>query len=295
VRRALADPPRRGAGPARRTAAAALAAALLVAASPAVAQAPPESAPSPPAPAPAPAELVTDRPDQTESAAVVAPGFVQLETGVDAAVEGGDPRAETTAFGSTLVRAGVVEGLELRLGWGGWERTEEGGAADEGAADAELGLKVRLWEARGARPQAALLAGVSLPVGERGRSSERHDPALRLAFAHDLPAGAALGYNLGLAWSSEPGDAGAETSARLEYTATLGFGLSERVGAFVELFGDAPVDAPAGAAGPAHAADAGLTLLVTPRLQLDLAAGAGLSAEAPDRFLTAGVSIRWPR
>ena len=61
------------------------------------------------------------------------------------------------------------------------------------------------------------------------------------------------------------------------------------------LAGVIGLSAPAGAAGPAHAADAGLTLLVTPRLQLDLAAGAGLSAEAPDRFLTAGVSIRWPR
>jgi hypothetical protein len=257
--------------------------ALLVLAAPAAAQAPASSAaPAPPAP-----ELVTDRPDQTESAAVVPPGLVQLETGLDAAREGGDPETETTALGSTLVRIGLLEGLELRLGWGGWEREEQGGAAVEGAADAELGLKVGLCEARGARPQAALIAGVSLPVGERGRSSERHDPALRLAFAHDLPAGVGLGYNLGMAWSGE--------ESRLEYTATLGFELSERLGAFVELFGDAPVDASAGGDGPAHAADAGLTLLLNPRLQLDVAAGAGLSDEAPDRFVTAGVSIRWPR
>jgi hypothetical protein len=218
---------------------------------------------------------------------VVPPGFVQLETGIDGAVEGGEPRSETAAFGSTLARIGLVEGVELRLGWGGWEREEDGGAVAEGAADAALGLKVRLCEARGARPRAALLAGVSLPVGARGRSSERHDPAVRLAFAHDLPAGVGLGYNLGMAWAGE--------ESRLEYSVTAGFGLGERLGAFVELFGDAPVDAPAGGAGPAHAADAGLTLLVTPRLQLDLAAGAGLTDEAPDRFLTAGVSIRWPR
>jgi hypothetical protein len=194
---------------------------------------------------------------------------------------------EALAVGSTLVRIGVVEGMELRLGWGGWEREEEGGVVDEGAADAALGLKVRLWEARGARPQAALLAGVSVPVGERGRSSERYDPALRLAFAHDLPAGVGLGYNLGMAWAGE--------ESRLEYTVTAGFGLSERLGAFVELFGDAPVEAPGGGAGPAHAADAGLTLLLGPRLQLDLAAGAGLSDEAPDRFFTAGLSVRWPQ
>lgn len=236
-----------------------------------------------------PPELVTDRPDQTESAEVVPQGTLQLETGIDHAEEGGDPASESRAFGSTLLRAGVAEGFELRLGWGGWAREEAGGVEVEGAADAEVGFKVALWEPRGRLPRAALLGGVSLPIGAERLSSDRHDPSLRLSFAHDLPRGASLGYNLGMAW------AGGES--RLEYTAAFGFGLGERTGAFVELFGDVPVDDPADGrpGGPAHAVDGGVTFLVHDRLQLDLAAGAGLTGEAPDRFLTAGLSLRWPR
>lgn len=248
-----------------------------------------------------PPELVTDRPDQTESAVTVPPGFVQLEAGVDHAEAGGDADAESTAVGSSLLRVGLAERVELRLGWGGWAREEAGGESVDGVSDGEVGLKVGLWEERGARPQAAFLAGVSVPAGERGFSTERWDPAMRLSFAHDLGRGVGLGYNLGMAWSSEelpgggPGAERREAVSRLEYTVALGFGLSERMGAFVELFGDAPVDAPPGSDGPAHAADAGVTWLLTPSLQLDVAAGAGLSDAAPDFLATAGVSIRWPR
>jgi len=243
-----------------------------------------------PVPPGAPPELVTDRPDQTESAAVVPPGTVQLETGVDYAAEGGDPEIDSEALGSSLLRIGLAEGFELRLGWGGWAREREAGGGEvEGVADAEVGFKVALWEPRGRRPQVALLGGVSLPAGEDGLSSERHDPSLRLSLAHDLPRGTSLGYNLGVAWAGE--------ESRFEYTAAFGFGLGPRVGGFVELFGDAPVDGPADgrSTAAAHAVDGGLTFLLRDRLQLDLAAGAGLTDEAPDRFLTAGVSIRWPR
>jgi hypothetical protein len=243
-----------------------------------------------PSPAAAPPELVTDRPDQTESAAVVPPGTVQLETGVDHAEEGGGPDAESDALGSTLLRVGLVEGLELRLGWGGWARDREAAGGEvEGTADGEIGFKVALWEARGRRPQAALLGGVSLPVGADRLSSGRHDASLRLSLAHDLPRGTSLGYNLGMAWAGE--------ESRLEYTAAFGFPLGPRVGGFVELFGDGLVDEPAGgpSTGSAHAVDGGLTFLLRDRLQLDLAVGAGLTDQAPDRFLTAGLSVRWPR
>ena len=65
-----------------------------------------------------PAELVTDRPDQTESAIVVPQGTFQAELGAsyEREDEGGE-RIEATQAPGTLLRYGLVPRLELRLAW----------------------------------------------------------------------------------------------------------------------------------------------------------------------------------
>ncbi|HSL81608.1 MAG TPA: transporter, partial [Thermoanaerobaculia bacterium] len=68
---------------------------------------------------------MTDRPDQTESAAVVEPGYVQVETGVLFSRHGDGPdEVEVVEGPGTLVRIGVGGRTELRLGWAGWVRQE---------------------------------------------------------------------------------------------------------------------------------------------------------------------------
>jgi hypothetical protein len=246
-----------------------------------------------------PGELVTDRPDRTESAAVVAPGYVQVETGVlFTRDEEGAAEVEVVEGPGTLVRIGLGGRTELRLGWDGWVRQEVslaggGDVTVDGAGDAELGAKVRLRDEAGRLPEAALLVGVSLPLGDEELTSDRYDPSILLSLAHTLSERLALGYNAGVAWSSAPGEAGAvETSSHIVWSAALGLGLTERLGAFAELFGEEPIDA---AGSSAVSADGGFTWLVRPNLQLDLFAGAGLTDEAPDWFVGAGLSFRLPQ
>jgi len=72
-------------------------------------------------------ELVTDRPDQTESSAVVPPGYVQVETGwsLSRNQEGGI-HTNTHAFPGTLFRIGAlaacrtfkITGKKPKLGYG---------------------------------------------------------------------------------------------------------------------------------------------------------------------------------
>jgi len=72
-------------------------------------------------------ELVTDRPDQTESSVVVSPGYVQIETGwsLSRHQEGG-VHTNTHAFPGTLFRIGAlaacrtfkVTGKRHNLGYG---------------------------------------------------------------------------------------------------------------------------------------------------------------------------------
>ena len=89
---------------------------------------------------------------------------------------------------------------------------------------------------------------------------------------------------------------GPDTRSSFVYSAALGVGLTERLGAFAELFGAEPLDSPPGEpSDSAVSADAGLTWLVRPNVQLDLSAGGGLTDATEDWFVGAGISVRWPR
>ena len=62
--------------------------------------------------------LVTDRPDATESPAVVPLGYLQMETG--AFFESFDDnglKVNSTVYNTSLLRIGILEHIEFRLGW----------------------------------------------------------------------------------------------------------------------------------------------------------------------------------
>ena len=240
---------------------------------------------------------MTDRPDQTESTATVPPGRSQLELGATfTRDQEGGTTVETLEVPGSLLRIGLGERLELRLGWTGWLDDEErtGGlrTGADGIGDAEIGAKVRLREGGGRSPAVALIAATSVPVGDEPLSSERFDPAARIAVSHDLEGGIGVGWNVGVETASEPADGGRTTRATAIYTLAAGFPAGERWGLFAELFGEIPMSA---GGGPAHSVDGGVTWLVRPNLQLDAAAGAGLSDDAPDWFAGVGLSVRFPR
>jgi len=240
-------------------------------------------------------ELVTDRPDQTESAVTVDPGFVQLEIGASLTHDG-EADVDIFAAPGTLLRIGIAERLELRTGFTGYvsqDQETEGLFDDSGIGDAELGVKVRLRDEKGRAPEMAVLVAGSLPVGDDAFTSGRVDPSLRLALAHTLAERLGLGYNVGVEWASEPAvDGGTTTLSSYLYTVALGIGLSDRAGAFVELYGEVPGSAPG---DPAHTFDGGFTFLLRRNVQLDVAGGVGLTDAADDWFVGVGLSARWPR
>ena len=229
-------------------------------------------------------EMVTDRPDQTESATVVPRGLLQVETGYLFARDG---RVHRHAGPGTLFRIGLGGRMELRVGHAGIVR-EEG---RRGAGDSELGAKINLIpHADGWRPELALLGGLSLPTGDHGFSSDGADPTFLVAFAHELRPGLSLGYNAGAAWQSSARPA--DRDAFIVYSVALGVGLTDRLGTFFEFFGDRQVT---GTVASSASVDTGLTLLLSDVLQLDFSAGRRLHGPTPDRFVGAGVSFRLPQ
>lgn len=242
--------------------------------------------------------LVTDRPDQTESAFTVPARLFQLEAGWGYG-ELRTPTVEETfqAFPQALLRIGLNKIFELRVGVPGIAientDTETGSSTNRGLVDATVGFKVVIAEEKGAFPQTAFLGTLIVPSGDDEFTSDRLDPAFRFTFSNTLSDKLSLGYNIGGLWLTEPDDEGfLDSLSFFDWTVALGISVTDRLGVFVEGFGLAPIDSDA---RTITAIDAGVTYLLTPRLQVDASASAGLSSAAPDWTLGLGLSFRFPR
>ena len=186
-----------------------------------------------------------------------------------------------------LVRIGLGGRLELRIGHVGIV----GGAGRLGAGDSELGAKINLIaRADGWQPELALLGGLSLPTGDHGFSSDGVDPSFLVAFAHELRPRLSLGYNVGAAWESSADRLNRD--AFLVYSVVLGVRLTDRLGTFLELFGDRQTT---GTSATSASVDGGLTWLVTDIVQVDVSVGRRLWGPADDVFVGTGLSFRVPR
>lgn len=242
--------------------------------------------------------LVSDRPDFTESTETVLSGRVQLELGYTFTYdsENGERERRHTAP-EALIRIGVLENFELRIGWEGYawtdtkthERSDSGRTfhredSSAGANDVSIGLKLKLAEQSEMRPHLGLIAAVSIPSGSADLSSGDVDPEVVLAWAYDLSEAVSVAGNLGVGAPTEDADRFVQTFGSV----ALGVGLTDRVGMYAEYFGVFPN---ADRSDCAHTFNAGLTWLLHEDLQLDVRAGAGLNEEADDFFT--GIGMVW--
>jgi len=235
--------------------------------------------------------IITDRPDQTESTAIVPVNMLQIETGFVSQQDETDiAEISGATYNGTLLRYGLFKRAELRIGMDYLResvRMKRTGRTMEtrGFSPLYTGLKVKITEEKGLLPDMALLASLTWP----GAASDDFQtpyiaPALRLAFAHTLSETLSVGYNLGAEWD------GISPAVSYYYSLALGMGLTEKIGAFLESYGSMYEEAK-----PEHKADAGFTWMLRKNLQLDVSGGIGLSEIAPDHFLSFGLSFRMPK
>jgi len=242
-------------------------------------------------------EMVTDRPDQTESSSIVPIDRIQIEVGWTLSHdEIGGVENEAREAPGVLVRAGFSDRMEMRLGYDGYiaEEVDDGSSSAEesGSGDGSVGLKIFLREEEGRIPETAVILSLSLPIGAEEFSSHGVDPTVLLCQSLTLGGPFSLGWNLGGTLPSrEDADGDRETDSYLKYSVALGAGLGDRVGLFAEFFGEAPVDATTGAL---NSVDGGITFLLRHNVQIDCAGGAALSEDGADWFAGAGLSLRFP-
>ena len=231
--------------------------------------------------------LVSDRPDFTESTGTIAPGRFQFEGGTTWQEIGEE---DSLTFGEILVRYGLGENLEARLGVGSWTRIDVPGDQLEGFEDPTVGLKVRLTPPVDDRPPGfpavSLIVGTSVPVGSEELTADEWEPEARLAFDWILTDMLTLGANLGLAFPTADGDRFDQVLASV----TAGIAATDRLGVFVETYGFSQEEEDGDAT---QYVDTGVTFALTDDLQLDARIGFGLNDPSPERFIGVGAAFRW--
>ncbi len=234
-------------------------------------------------------EMITDRPDATESPNAVPFKMLQIETGgLYASNKDNGVKTELFNYNNTLLRYGLFKNFELRLAWAISDTKESIDNQDSkviasGFAPLVLGAKVAIVEEKGLLPDIGLMIHMALPfLASEDYKPETTSVSFRFAFAHTLNEKSSISYNLGARWGDD------SPEAAYIYTLSYGYSITDKFGAYTELYGNMPEDSRSN-----HSWDAGLTYLIKHNLQLDATIGSGLS-ENQDILLSAGVSFRIP-
>jgi hypothetical protein len=216
-------------------------------------------------------DIVTDRPDQTESARAVPLGSFQVETGSMIEI---DNIQRNWVLNTSLFRYGVVKNLEFRLVTElihTKARIEQ--EALTGISDLQFGLKFQFLNGP---TQVAYLGHLVLPTGNLNVSSGTIGMRHIAAIGHDLSDRMSVGYNIGIDYFDSVNYAGI-------YSLATGIGLTDKVSFFAEIYGDWFLFDAFNVLF-----DQGFTWLLKPNLQLDFSMGTGISSKS--NFFSVGVS-----
>jgi len=222
--------------------------------------------------------IVTDRPDQTESAITVPVRSFQIETGMSLGYSSDDKTKYRTFSGpSSLFRVGLLTGVELRI-TNQFESTKnlKKENVSAGISDMMLGAKVELINKEDINAKIAILSHLVLPTGSSDLTTNRYGTVNRLAVSHNLTDNMGLGYNIGY-------DYFGEGSGNLVYTMSLGFSVTDRLGVFVEGYGEL-VDFKDSYLN----FDSGFTYLIRNNLQFDFSFASGINHYM--NYISTGIS-----
>jgi hypothetical protein len=231
--------------------------------------------------------LVTDRPDATEASSTVGKGILQFETGgLFESYKTGNIKTENYTFNTMLIRYGILDNLELRLGWDFVEgvtkiNNQKLDNVTSGLSPLLFGMKIDIAKENGVIPEIALIGHIS-PIFSASADyrPEYTDIGFRLSLSHTLSEKSSIGYNIGAEWGNDSPEAAAI------YTLAYGYSITDKFGMYSELYGDLPKDSSAN-----HYWDAGFTYLVSNDLQLDTYFGTSIT-KGQDILFGLGLSYR---
>ncbi|MEZ4857231.1 MAG: transporter [Flavobacteriaceae bacterium] len=234
--------------------------------------------------------LVTDRPDATEASSSVGAGVFQIEMGsYYTTFEEANFTTKTYGYNTTLIRYGILDNLEFRLGWN-FEETQFATHGNKspnvlsGFSPLLAGAKIDIAKEERWKPEIALIGHLFLPFTSGNDYKPQTTGAdFRFSLSHTLSEKSSLGYNIGAQW----GDDSPEIA--YIYTLAYGYSITNAFGFYVEIYGDLPENNQAN-----HFWDTGLTYLVNSNLQLDATVGSSIT-KGQDILVSVGLSYRIPK
>lgn len=234
--------------------------------------------------------IVTDRPDFTEASSTVGRGVAQLEFGYTfTSDDDGTTTSKVHTYPEMLLRYGILEDwLELRLA-SNYANEQTGTRRTRGATDLYLGLKIGLTPQEGFLPEMALVPQMTVPTGADAFTSDEVLPGVNWLYGWDISDCLSTAGSTQFNRSIDDGTGRAYTTWAQSWT--VGYSLSDKVGAYTEWFALAPHSADT--AETEHYTDGGLTFLLTDDIQWDIRAGLGLNDAAADYFAGTGLSVRF--
>ena len=225
--------------------------------------------------------IQTDRPDQTECPFIVPKNHIQIESGFN--FEKVNKNEKNYLYPTILWKYGVNEKFEIRL----ISELTTNKISEKnvtGINPIKLGFKTKLIEEKGLIPTTSFIGHLTIPpLSTLNLRTTYFAPSFRFTMQHTLTRKISLGYNLGVEWDGE------NAEPTFIYTLTSGISLSEKTGAYLELYGFAPQKDAA-----EHRFNGGLTYFLKPNIMFDISGGFGLTENAPKYYSSLGFSIRLP-
>jgi Putative MetA-pathway of phenol degradation len=224
-------------------------------------------------------DIVTDRPDVTNSSLVVPRGSLQVENGINWTAR---QNATVIDGSNSRLRVGVAHCIEVLFDLPDYFHALRG-RATAGYSDFSPAIKRQLGHLPGDIELSAT-AGMEIPTGTARIAGSGYGAYIQFPWSKEIGGGWGLsGMFTAFLFSGEPA-----SNPTLEQT----FAIERQIGSRADFFAEYVADHPRrGMAGQVF--DSGGGFRITPTQQIDVRAGVGLNRAAPDYLFGLGYSFRF--
>lgn len=185
-----------------------------------------------------PRAALPERPTVATHAYTIAPGYIEIETGVQDA----RPANASQFVAPVVVKIGVIPRLQLEI-QGGYSRASVPGATVSGVMDLAFALKQRVLDDAPILHDFSLQAAVKFPTGSTNVTTTTTDASILLISSRPIGAGE-LDLNAGYTRRSGNGSVAPINATLL--TASFGTPVAGALGGVAEVFSTPATTGPAG-------------------------------------------------